>query len=107
MFEQVIHPILLDLVWHPEAGRYYCPVCISLGKPPTPTGWSTRTGVVDHLKGSHGWEEPEKTDALSHSELVTALIQWRKDTLDLADGFGASLRLVRGVDDFLEECEVS
>jgi hypothetical protein len=107
MFDAVNHLLFLDICWHPVGGRFYCPVCISQTKPPAPVGWSSRSDVVNHLRGTHKWDEPVDADALSSQELIAALIQWRKDTLELGDGFGQSLRLVRGVDDFLGECETA
>lgn len=107
MFEAVEHPgVFLSYSWHPVGGRLYCPVCISLTKPPAPPGWNSRGGVVDHLRAIHGWKTAEREDALSAKELTEALLRWRTDTVVAGDRFGESLRLVRGVDDFLSECEV-
>jgi hypothetical protein len=104
MFEAVNHLLFLSLSWHPIPGRLYCPVCISQAKPPAPAGWSTRNDVKGHLKVAHKWETPDPSDALSHQDLVRALMVWRRTQEEIADGFGDSLMLVRDVNDFLDEC---
>lgn len=105
MFEAVEHHLFLSLSWHPVPGRFYCPVCISQSKPPSAPGWGRRLDVANHLGSTHGWPAAGQSDALGHKELIEALMEWRRELEEIADGFEKSLLLVRGVDDFVDECE--
>lgn len=107
MFEAVQHFVFLSRDWHPVAERFYCPICISESKPPQPPGWGQRYEVAAHLEKRHDWVEPTVKDALSSKMLAEELVRWRYETQQEGDEFGLSLRLVRGVDDFLSECEVT
>jgi hypothetical protein len=112
VFEAVDYPELFDLEWHPVPGRFYCPCCISHTKPgakggfgPTPTGWANRGEVRQHLTNLHGWDAATVQDALSHEQLVHALIKWRESHEEMIVGFEAAMLLVRDLDDFISECE--
>lgn len=111
MFDGVEHLELLDLDWHPQPQRFYCPVCISTSKPgikgtfgPTPTGWANRGEVRSHLTSFHQWVDATNQDALSTDQLVSALIRWREGHEAMVLGFENAMLLVRDIDDFIGEC---
>lgn len=105
MFDRVSNLSLLAELWTPVADRWWCGHCIFDHQ--DGRGWHIESTAKDHVRRVHGVEtalQEAGVDTLDSEQLWSRLLQWRAENRRAAEAFVESLLLVRGADDFAEEC---